>query len=52
MDLVVEPIGRDKVQAVFIQKYQTAKLNDLSRKTLILQSTATTGRSSPNRLHP
>ncbi|MFO1262995.1 MAG: nuclear transport factor 2 family protein [Rhodoferax sp.] len=36
MDLVVEPIGRDKVQAVFIQKYQTAKLNDLSRKTLIL----------------
>lgn len=37
MDLAIEPAGRDKVQAVFIQRYQTAKLNDLSRKTLVLQ---------------
>lgn len=36
MDLSVEPVGRDKVKAVFIQKYQTTKLHDLSRKTLIL----------------
>lgn len=36
MGLVIEPAGRDKVQAVFIQRYQTAKLNDLSRKTLVL----------------
>ena len=37
LDLTVVPLGRDMVKAVFIQKYQTRGMNDLSRKTLVLK---------------
>lgn len=37
LDLTVVPLGKDLVQAAFIQKYHARGKNDLSRKTLMLK---------------
>ncbi len=41
LDLVVDPLGKDLVKAVFIQKYHARGKDDLSRKTLVLKKEGT-----------
>ena len=38
--LDVEPVGKDRVQAMFVQKYQSGEMADLTRKKLVLKREA------------